>query len=382
MSFLAVDNDYRIIYWNSKAEQLYGVKAAEAIGRPRAEIYQHRWFTAEEEQATWEVLSTTGYWSGEIIHILRSGEERWIDASVSLLKDLSGQANGYLAVIRDVTERKAAEAALRESEERFRLLVDGVKDYAIFMLAPDGRIVSWNAGAERIKGYRAEEIIGQHISCLYSHQESDRKKSDQLLKIAATEGRVEDEGWRRRKDGSLFWASVVITALRDNDGNLRGFSKSHPGHHSLQAGARGTTSFLTQHCNNCPDAILLTDLEGNIVRWMGKAEQIFGYTASEAIGKPVNFLHRKDIKERMTPQIIQAIQETGTFCGEIACLRKDGSEVPIERRLKQFTTKLGIPCFWLGLIEISLSLNKRRKTAPNSFVSRRHGRKRKRRSSV
>jgi hypothetical protein len=345
---LAVDNDYRIIYWNSKAEQLYGVKAAEAIGRPRAEIYQHRWFTAEEEQATWEVLSTTGYWSGEIIHILRSGEERWIDASVSLLKDLSGQANGYLAVIRDVTERKAAEAALRESEERFRLLVDGVKDYAIFMLAPDGRIVSWNAGAERIKGYRAEEIIGQHISCLYSHQESDRKKSDQLLKIAATEGRVEDEGWRRRKDGSLFWASVVITALRDNDGNLRGFSKVTQDI-TLSKQAQEALLVSDAALQQLPDAILLTDLEGNIVRWMGKAEQIFGYTASEAIGKPVNFLHRKDIKERMTPQIIQAIQETGTFCGEIACLRKDGSEVPIETTAKTVYDKAGNPLFLVGI---------------------------------
>ena len=114
---------------------------------------------------------------------------------------------------------------MRRSEERFRLLVEGAKDYAIFMLDPQGHVATWNAGAERIKGYRADEIIGQHFSRFYPQEAIDRGWPAQELKVAAAEGRFEDEGWRVRKDGTRFWANVVITALHDEAGNLRGFSK-------------------------------------------------------------------------------------------------------------------------------------------------------------
>jgi PAS domain S-box-containing protein len=115
--------------------------------------------------------------------------------------------------------------AVRAAEESYRLLVESVKDYAIFMLAPDGHIVTWNEGAQRIKGYRADEIIGQHVSRFYPPEDLEHDRVGRLLRIAETEGRVEDEGWRVRKDGSRFWADVVITALRDAEGNLRGFGK-------------------------------------------------------------------------------------------------------------------------------------------------------------
>jgi PAS domain S-box-containing protein len=125
----------------------------------------------------------------------------------------------------DIPEPKQAEETLRQGEERFRLLLDGVKDYAIFMLDPGGRVTSWNAGAERIKGYRAEEIIGQHFSRFYTEENIERGKPARTLKAAAAQGRFEDEGWRVRKDGSRFWANVIITALRDEAGGLRGFAK-------------------------------------------------------------------------------------------------------------------------------------------------------------
>ena len=129
------------------------------------------------------------------------------------------------ALQEDFTERKTAEGRLQESEMRFRLVIDSVVDYAIIMLDPKGHIASWNAGAERIKGYRAEEIIGQHFSLFYSPEDLARGKPQYELEVACAEGRVEDEGWRLRKNGSRFWANVVITALRDDSGTLRGFGK-------------------------------------------------------------------------------------------------------------------------------------------------------------
>jgi PAS domain S-box-containing protein len=137
--------------------------------------------------------------------------------------------NGEIAYIihrvEDVTERKRAEETVRQSEEHFRLLVASVKDYAILMLDPDGHVVSWNAGAERIKGYQAGEIIGQHFSRFYSPGDIHSGKPELELKVAATEGRFEEEGWRVRKDGTRFWANVIITAIRGETGTLRGFAK-------------------------------------------------------------------------------------------------------------------------------------------------------------
>jgi PAS domain S-box-containing protein len=125
----------------------------------------------------------------------------------------------------EIAERLEAEKRLRESEEKFRLLVDGVKDYAIFMLDPQGYVVSWNQGAERIKGYSAGEIVGKHFSKFYLPEDVESGKPEEALRIAALEGRYEAESWRLRKNGSRFWANVVITALRDNTGRLHGFSK-------------------------------------------------------------------------------------------------------------------------------------------------------------
>jgi PAS domain S-box-containing protein len=128
-------------------------------------------------------------------------------------------------LIQEVAERKQTEEAFRQSEERFRLMVSDVKDYAILMLDPDGGVASWNAGAERTKGYRAEEIIGKHFSLFYPEEDREVGKPDLTLKTALEQGRCENEGWRVRKDGSRFWADTVVTALRDKTGQLRGFCK-------------------------------------------------------------------------------------------------------------------------------------------------------------
>jgi PAS domain S-box-containing protein len=135
------------------------------------------------------------------------------------------EQEGVYAVARDITERKGAEEALRDSREQLRLLVDSVKDYAIFMLDPSGQVTTWNQGAERINGYKPDEIIGRHFSCFYPSEDVQSGKPERELRIAAAEGRYEEQGWRMRRDGSRFWADVIITALSDGAGKLRGFSK-------------------------------------------------------------------------------------------------------------------------------------------------------------
>jgi len=172
---------------------------------------------------------------GQCLTALRSGEARnlgeipygddGVRQGIYSIQVFPLSRNFLGVAIEDVTDRNLAERTLRDSEERFRLLIQGVRECAIFQLDPAGHVVSWNAGAERLKGYRAEEIIGKHFSVLYLREDVMSGKPGLNLKEAAQHGQTEDEGWRVRKDGSRFWANVVITALRDQEGNLLGFAK-------------------------------------------------------------------------------------------------------------------------------------------------------------
>ena len=158
-------------------------------------------------------------------YIRKDGSRFPAIVSVTALRDDQGTIIGYLLIGTDNTARKQVEDELRWTEESFRLMVESVTDYAIVMLDPDGRVVSWNAGADRIKGYCAEEIVGQHFSRFYTGEDIKSGKPQRDLDEAAAKGRFKDEGWRVRKDGLTFWASVVFTAIRDQFGNLRGFAK-------------------------------------------------------------------------------------------------------------------------------------------------------------
>jgi len=166
-----------------------------------------------------------GHLQEEGWRVRRDGSHYWASMLLTTLREPDGRLTGFGTVVRDLTERRRAEVLLRESEERFRLLVNSVADYAIFLLDVDGRISSWNLGAERLKGYRADEVIGRHFSLFYPTDDLREHVPERLLATALEAGRVESEGWRVRKDGSPFWAGVVITALRSPDGTPRGFAK-------------------------------------------------------------------------------------------------------------------------------------------------------------
>jgi formate hydrogenlyase transcriptional activator len=216
----------RISAANPATQQLFGYSETELIGN-LVEILIPERFRAHHPQfrGSYAAAPTPRpMGSGlELYGRRKDGTEFPVDIMLSPV-ETEGK-HSILTVVRDITERKQTETALRQSEERFRLLVEGAKDYAIFVLDPEGKVITWNSGAERIKGYRADEILGQHFSKFYPQESLERGKPRHELEVAAAEGRFEDEGWRIRKDGSRFWANVIITALRGQDGRLIGFSK-------------------------------------------------------------------------------------------------------------------------------------------------------------
>ena len=224
VAVLVRDRWNAIQYWNRAAERLYGWTQAEARGQVTHTLLRTRF--PESLAAVTHALETSGFWEGELRHTRKDGTELIVVSRHAVERNHLGEPVAILEINQDVTAARRAEQALRDSEERFRLLVDGARDYAQFLLTPEGRVSTWNAGAERLKGYSSTEIIGEHFSRFYSAEDVRAGKPDQLLRAAAAEGRVHTEGWRVRRDGSRFWAEVMLTALRnDASGDLRGFAK-------------------------------------------------------------------------------------------------------------------------------------------------------------
>ena len=211
--------------WNAGAERLKGYKPEEIIGE-----HFSRFYTEEDQRAgipakALQTALDTGRFEAEGWRVRKDGSRFWAGVVVEPIRDPTGRHLGFAKITRDLSEKRKTEEALRESEERFRLLVQGVTDYAIYMLDPDGYVSSWNAGAQRFKGYSADEIIGQHFSRFYPEPDREAGVPQTALATAASEGRFEAEGWRLRKDGTRFWANVVIDPIHDDDGVLRGFTK-------------------------------------------------------------------------------------------------------------------------------------------------------------
>ncbi|MRJ77131.1 PAS domain S-box protein [Aeromicrobium sp. SMF47] len=220
-----LDPQGHVVSWNAGAERAKGYRADEIIGRHFRTFYSAELQESGHPERELEAALRDGRYAEEGWRVRKDGSRFWANVLITAVFDDGGNHVGFAKITRDVTSRLESEESLRQSEERFRLLVDAVSDYAIFMLDPDGHIVSWNAGAQRTKGYTAAEIIGRHFRVFYPPELQEARHPEHELEIALREGRYGEEGWRVRKDGSRFWANVLITAVHNDVGKLVGFSK-------------------------------------------------------------------------------------------------------------------------------------------------------------
>jgi len=224
-AIFVLSGDGTIASWNAGAQRINGYRAEEIVGKHFSIFYPEEDKAARKPERELEIAAREGRYVEEGWRIRKNGERFRAHVAITALRDPEGRLTGYSKVTRDVTELRNANEAYRQSEEKLRLMVEAVRDYAIFLLDPDGRIASWNIGAERLKGYRADEIIGKHFSIFYPDEARRRDHPSEELRRAKAEGRYGEEGYRVRKDGSQFWANVVITALFDQEGRHIGFTK-------------------------------------------------------------------------------------------------------------------------------------------------------------
>ncbi len=220
-----LDKQGNIVNWNSGAKRLKGYSANEVIGKNFSMFFSPEDKRKDSSKKLLRQAEKEGRVEEEGWRIKKDGTRFFANAVITPLYDEQGKLYGYAKVTRDITAKVQSEAALRESQEHYRLLLEGIKDYAIFMIDSQGYITNWNTGAKKIKGYEAKEIIGKHYSIFYTPEDKERQKPKRNLRLALEHGRYEEEAWRLRKDGSKFFADVIITPLRDEKGKLLGFVK-------------------------------------------------------------------------------------------------------------------------------------------------------------
>lgn len=337
-SILVSRPDGTIIEANSQAQEMFGYTREQLLELTVESLIPDRFrSTHPEHRAQYAAQPRTRPMGlGLELYARRAGGAEFsVDIMLSPVDTADGQV--FLSVVRDITRRKRAEEALQASEELFRSLVHCVKDYAIFMLDTEGRVSSWNAGAQRIKGYSAEEILGQHFSIFYPQEDVEAGKPETALKIAAKEGRFESEAWRVRKDGSRFWADVLITAMREESGELLGFAKvtrDFTERREAEDRVRASEDRFRSLFESSPDAIIVTDRQGKIAEVNGQVERFFGYARAELIGRAIELLVPERFRQRHVSdrhRYTEHPQTRSMGVGlELYGRRKDGGEFPVD----------------------------------------------------
>ena len=330
-ALLMLDADGSVVSWNQGAQAIQGYDSPEILGQPFSTFYPHEAVHDGLPGRELAAAARDGRFEGEGWRVRKDGSRYWANVVITALRDSDRVLIGYTSVTRDLSERREHEEHLRVSEARFRTLVEGVRDYAIFMLDVDGNVASWNAGAEQILGYEAREVVGTHFSRFLMPGDTVRDRARRELLIATAEGRFQEEAERVRKDGRVFFANVVITALRDDAGELIGFSKIT---RDLTERLRHETALRVSEerfrmlVESVVDyAIITLDDEGSITSWNNGAEKITGYPAREIVGKHFSRLYPAEDSRANKPwKQLQMARERGRVYEESWRMRDDGTQ--------------------------------------------------------
>ncbi len=333
-----LDPEGRVVTWNRGAEAIKGYRAKEIVGRHFSRFYAPEDIQARKPERALEAATTSGRFEDEGWRVRKDGSRFWASVVITAVRDGHGKLHGFVKVTRDLTERRRVEEKLRRSEERSRQMVDSVTDYAILLLDTEGRVISWNSGAQRIKGYRSEEILGEHFSRFFTPEDVAAGVPAHHLKQAASVGQYEDEGWRVRKDGSRFWANSVLTAVRDEQGTLTGFAKvtrDLTERRRADEALRAAEEYARLIVDLAYSAFVAIGPDGVISGWNRQAEITFGWSRADVLGRELaetiippqhRDAHRRGLKHFLAtgegPVLNRVI--------ELTALRRDGSEFPIE----------------------------------------------------
>ena len=379
----------RIVLWNQAAARMFGYSASEALKLRVEELVPEPLKAAHRAGITRYARTGHGQYIDsdaplDLPAVRKNGDEISVELSLSPIRPVhdadGGEARFVLAIIRDVTKRKGAEEAvrqlnkdlenrvkertsqleatiaelesnqqeLRQSEERFRLLVEGARDYAIFMLGPDGRVVSWNEGAERIHGYEVSEAVGEHFSVFYAEEDIERGLPGEELRVAAIEGRFEEEGFRVRKDGAPFQAEVVIMALRDEAGNLRGFShvtRDITARKEAEEALRSSLRSLADLKAALDESaiVAITDQHGKITYVNDKFCEVSKYYMEELVGQDHSILNSGYHAREHFEDLWNTIAQGDVWRGEIRNQTRDGSPYWVDITIVPFLDEAGEP---------------------------------------
>ena len=379
----------RIVLWNAAAAKMFGHSASEALKMRVEDLVPEPLKDAHRTGITRYARTGQGRYIDsdaplDLPAVRKNGEEISVELSLSPIRPVhetdDSEARFVLAIARDVTARKAAEQAvlrlnkdlenrveertsqleaslaqlqsnqekLRHTEERFRLLVEGVRDYAIFMLGPDGCIVSWNEGAERIQGYEASEVVGEHFSLFYAEDDVDGGLPGEALRVAAIEGRFQEEGLRVRKDGAHFQADVVITALRDEDSELRGFSqvtRDITARKEAEEALRGSLRRMADLKAALDESaiVAITDGHGKITYVNDRFCEISGYYMAELLGQDHRILNSGHHDKEHFEDLWNTIARGEVWRGEIKNQAREGSPYWVDITIVPFLNEAGEP---------------------------------------